>query len=84
MVRIMGTLRENQYTFMTISWSVFPRIRNISEKNYRKIETNISCSIKLFFFENFAVYEVTWKYVYCRAGQATDDNMTFAHCRLDT
>jgi hypothetical protein len=31
--------------------------------------------------ENRAVYEIMWK-KYCRAGQATDDNM--AHCMLDT
>ena len=34
-----------------------------------------------FFFENRAVYENVKKY--CRAGQATDDNMTHAGCMLD-
>jgi hypothetical protein len=34
------------------------------------------------FFENPAFYEIMWK-KYCRAGQATDDNMAHAHCVLD-
>jgi len=57
MVRITGTSRENQYTFMIISCSIFPRIRNISDNLVDNIETNISCSINPF-TENFAVYEV--------------------------
>jgi hypothetical protein len=36
-----------------------------------------------FFFENRAVYEMTWKN-YGRGGQTTDDNMAHAHCMLDT
>ena len=30
-----------------------------------------------------AVYEIIWE-KYCRAKQATDDNMAHAHCMLDT
>jgi hypothetical protein len=33
------------------------------------------------FFFNRAVYEIMWE-KYCRAGQATDDNMVHAHCML--
>jgi len=40
------------------------------------IETHILCSVT--FLENCAVYEIMWK-KYCRAGQATDDNMAHAH-----
>ena len=36
-----------------------------------------------FVFENRAFFEIMWK-KYCRAGQATDDNMAHAHCMLDT
>jgi len=32
---------------------------------------------------NRPIYEIMWK-KYCRAGQATNDNMTHAHCMLDT
>jgi len=46
-----------------------------------KIKTHVLCSV-IFFFENRAVYEKTWK-KYCRAGQATDNNMAHAHCMLD-
>ena len=42
-------------------------------KVVEKIKTHILCSVT-FFFENGAVYEIMWK-KYCRAGQATDDNM---------
>ena len=35
------------------------------------------------FFENHAVYDTMWK-KYCRAGEATDDNMAHEDCMLDT
>jgi hypothetical protein len=35
------------------------------------------------FFLYPAVYEIMWK-KYCRAMKATDDNMSHAHCMLDT
>jgi len=50
-------------------------------KFVEKIKTHILCSIT--FFENPALYETMWK-KYCKAGQATDDNMAHAHCMLDT
>ena len=50
-------------------------------KVVEKIKTYILCSVT--FFENRAVYKKMCKKV-CRAGQATDDNMTHAHCMLDT
>jgi len=34
-----------------------------------------------FFFENRAVFEITWKKV-VELGQATDDDMAHAHCML--
>jgi len=50
-------------------------------KFVEKIKRNFF--VQYFFFENRAFYEITWK-KYCRAGQATDDNMAHAHCMLDT
>ena len=47
-----------------------------------KIKTHILWSVT-FFFENPTVYEINVE-KYCRAGQATDDNMARAHCMLDT
>jgi hypothetical protein len=38
----------------------------------------------IFFLENLAVSEILWKKKYCRAGQATVDNMGHMHCVLDT
>jgi hypothetical protein len=40
MTRITGTLHEDPYTLMIISHSVLLRVRNVSEKNVKKIETN--------------------------------------------
>ena len=39
------------------------------------------CSENVFLIENRAVYEIVKK-KYCRAVQATDDNMAHAHCML--
>jgi len=44
--------------------------------------THILCSVTFFSPENLVVYEIMWK-KYCRAGQATVDNMAHAHCVLD-
>ena len=49
-------------------------------KVVEKIKTHILCSV---IFENLTVYEIMWKN-YCRAGQATDDNIAHANCMLDT
>ena len=35
------------------------------------------------FLKNHAIYEINVE-KYCRAGQATDDNMANAHCMLHT
>ena len=56
----MGTLHEDQYTFVTISRSVLPRMRNVSDKSYR--ENHFRFSI-FFFLENRALYEIPWKYI---------------------
>ena len=46
-----------------------------------KVKTQILCRINIF-FEIPAFYEMLA--TYCRAGQATYDNMAHAHCMLDT
>jgi hypothetical protein len=50
------------------------------KKAVDKIKTHILSSITL--LENRVVYGDEEKY--CRDGQATNDNMTHAHCMLDT
>ena len=50
MIRITGTLREDQYTFLSISRSGLLRMRNISDKSCTKMKALILCSIMVFFF----------------------------------
>ena len=69
-------------TFVVKSRSFLLRMKIVSAKVVKKIKTNILCSV-FFFFENRAVYDIMWG-KYCRVGQATDDNMAYAHCMLDT
>jgi hypothetical protein len=78
-----GTLHDDKYRFFIISRSILLRMRNVSVKSYRQNQNT------QFMFnnpppppENRRVYEIMWK-KYCRAGQATDDNMAHAHCVLD-
>jgi len=56
-------------------WEMFQR--NIVEE----IKTHILYSI--FFFEKSCYLKDNVE-KYCRAGQATDDNMAYTHCILDT
>jgi hypothetical protein len=57
-----------------LEWEMF-RIKVVE-----KIKKHILCPVT--FFENHTIYEIMWK-KYCRAGQATDDNMAHAHYMLD-
>jgi len=77
-----ATLNEDQYVFLIISRSFLLRMRNVSDKICRENQ-NTHFVFNDFFFENCAVYEIMRK-KYCRAGQATDDNMAHADCMLDT
>jgi hypothetical protein len=47
-----------------------------------KIKTRAFCSIT-FFFENRAIYEITWKNI-VTVGQATDASMAHGYCMIDT
>jgi len=49
-------------------------------KGVEKIKTHILCSITVF-RKSCRLWDNVEKY--CRAGQATDDNMAHAHCMLD-
>jgi len=55
----MGTLYEDQYTFLIISSSLLLRIENISDKAVEKIKTHILCSVRSLF--NCVFYETMWK-----------------------
>ena len=57
-------------------------MRNVSDKRCRENQ-NTFCMINSIFFENRAILLDSME-KYCRSGQATDDNMTHAHCMLDT
>ena len=59
------------HVYFIISRSVLLRMRNVSDKSCRENQ-NTHFVFSNFFFENRAVYEITWE-KYCRAGQATDD-----------
>jgi len=65
---ITGTLYEEQYTFVMISFSVLLRMKICRTKAVENIKTHILCSIT-FFPEKCTVYEITWK-KYCRPGRA--------------
>ena len=80
--RITGTLHEYQYTIMIISRSIHLRIRGVSDKFVVKIKTHILCSISFFFRKSCHLWYNVEKY--CRAGQATADNLAHALCMLDT
>jgi len=56
----MGTLHEDQYTFLIICHSVLLRMRNISDKFVENIKTHILCSISPP-LESHAIYEMMWK-----------------------
>jgi hypothetical protein len=52
-------------------------------KSYRESQSTHLTFNTSFFFENVAVYEIMWRYTYCRAGQVTDKNIAHAHYMLD-
>ena len=58
-----------------IEWEMY------QTKSVDEIKTHILCSIT-FFRQSCRLWENVEKYG--RAGQATDDNMTYSHCMLDT
>ena len=81
LTRVTDALYENQYTFLIISGPILRRLRNVSEV-VEKIKTYILCSIFFSFRKSYRLWDNVEKY--CRASQATRDNMMHAHCMLDT
>ena len=65
---------------LSVRVSVCLSVRPFQTKVVQKIKTHILCSVT-FFFRKSSRYKIMWK-KYCRAGQATDDNMAHAHCLL--
>jgi hypothetical protein len=57
--RITGTLHEDLYTFMKISYWILLRMRNVSDKFVEKIKTHITCSKRL--SKICAIYDIMWK-----------------------
>jgi len=55
-----GTLHADRYTFLIISRSVLPRMRNVSDKSCTENQ-NTHFVFSNIFFENRAVYEIIWK-----------------------
>ena len=56
----MGILQEELCTFMIISRSVLPRMKNVSGKSCRKNQKIYFVFSNFFFPENHAVYEIVW------------------------
>ena len=75
----MGSSHENRYTFLIISHSFFLRMRNVSDRSCTENQ-NTLCVLNNFFNRKSCHL---WGNVekYCRAGQATDDNII---CRMCT
>jgi hypothetical protein len=55
----MGTLHEDQYTFLITSRSFVPRMRNVPGKSYIE-NKNTHFTPNIFFFLNRAVFEIIW------------------------
>ena len=54
----MGSLCEDQYSFLVLSSSVIG-MRNIQSKAVEKVKTDLFSNL-FFFSENGAVYEIMW------------------------
>jgi hypothetical protein len=72
--KITGTLHGDQNTFLIISRSFLLRMRNVADKSCRGSQ-NTRFVFSNFFFPLKSC--ILWDNVgkYCRAGQATDENM---------
>jgi hypothetical protein len=75
-----STSNKDQNTLTIISPSVFLIMRNVSYRSCREYQH--AFHVLELFLENRAVLDNVEKY--CRAGEATDDNMRHAHFVLDT
>jgi len=76
LTRIAVILHEGRYAFLIISRRILLRMRNVSDKNSTEIQNTH------FILSNFSPKSSQlWDNVekLCRAGHATDDNITHAH-----
>ena len=71
-------MKTNIHFFITRS--ILLSIKSVSNKLFRKIKVQTSCSI--FFSQNRAVYEIMWENRV--EPNAIDDNRAYEHCMLDT
>jgi hypothetical protein len=74
--------REDQFAFLLTSGSVLRRMRNVSDISCRENQNTHLMLNKFFFLKIVPFLDNAEKY--SRAEQSTDDNMTHAHCMLDT
>jgi hypothetical protein len=75
-------LHVDQYTFLTIPRSVLLRMKYFSNKCCRDNQYTHFVLNFVFFFSKVMPF-MSYVEIYCRAEQATDDNMAHAHCMLD-
>ena len=74
LTRITCNLHEHQHTRVIISLLMLLRMRNISDKIYGENQTTRFIVFKKFFFKSCLLWDNAEKY--CKARQATDDNLT--------
>jgi len=66
------------YRHLTVSRSVPLRMRSVSDKNCRQVQNKHFMISNFFFSKILPLMDKVEKQ--CRAWQATDDNMVYAHC----
>ena len=82
LTRMTNTLLGDQYTFLITPLLVL-KVRNIADQSCRENWNTFYVQYLLFLFWKMCrLWDIVEKY--CIAGQATDDNMTHAHCMRDT
>ena len=80
---ITSAVQQDRCTFMIISRSEFFSERQTFHRDIvHKIKTHFTFN-NVFLFQKFCLLLDKME-KYCRAGQATDDNITHAPCKLDT
>jgi len=62
MIKITGTLHEDQYTLLIISRSILLRMRHVSDKIVKKIKTHVLCSVTFFFRKSCRLLDNVEKY----------------------
>ena len=76
LIRITGTLHEDQYTFLNTSLSVLLRMRSVSDKSFRE-NLNTLYRQHSFYLKSFRSWDNVEKY--CTAVQVIDDIWIYLH-----